>query len=810
MKSISWLDFKLGLRMLIKYPWLTIAGGLGMAVAIAIGAAFFGIISAMTDPSVPLDEGDRIVSIQMWENSDSRRPSLHDFAAWHGRLETVPELGAARNVSRNVIGPNGQAELTRVAEMTASSFRITREKPLLGRYFTEDDERATSPPVVVLSYDLWRTHFPGDSALAGETLQLGNTKHQVIGVMPKGFAFPVNHRLWVPLRLNPADYEPGKAPAVNVFGRLANNVSIEQSSAELARAGQRMAAQSPATHKDVTPRVWPYTYPFFEVDDAGATWYFHLFKVSISMLLVLICANVAVLVYARTVTRMGEMAVRNALGASRGRIIAQLFVEGLVLAMIAAVMGVLIARWALRQIAVSVEQTMGPLPFWMRPELNIGTLLYVVGLAALAAVIIGALPAMKVSGRRVEKQLRQLSGGTGMKLGRTWSILIIAQVGFAVALLPGTLYNTWQFAQLGFSGPGFAAQDYLRALLTMERETPTSSEAVAYEREFARRFHESQSSLMSGLQNEPRVAIATFSLSNPGEESTAMVEVEGVPVPNDSVNYSLGEGTRRGYGVRPNRVAINFFDAFEIPMLAGRPFQETERDSANTSVIVNQAFVREILGKRNAIGRKVRFVGRGGDSEADDAPVGRWFEIVGVVGDFPPNDVNTDGFSARIYLPPSSKQWYTTLLLRMNDRAPTAFAARLKQLSAAADPSLQLREIKTLAEEMTEEQRVMRLIALALLLTTVSVLLLTAGGIYALMSVAVTQRRREIGVRAALGADPRRILSSIFSRATRQLVIGGAVGLAVAVVLDRLMWGELMRGHGAIILPVVAAVMLTV
>jgi hypothetical protein len=224
-----------------------------------------------------------------------------------------------------------------------------------------------------------------------------------------------------------------------------------------------------------------------------------------------------------------------------------------------------------------------------------------------------------------------------MQLGRTWSILIIAQVGFAVALLPGTLYNAWQFAQLGFGGTGFAADSYVRALLTMEREIPASSESDAYEREFARNFQQRQAKLMAALQNDPRVALATSATANPGEESTAMVEVEGIAAPRDSVDYSLAEGTRLGYGVRTNQVEFNFFDVFSIPLLNGRRFQPADRDSAAAVIIVNRAFVSEILGNRNAVGRRMRFVGRGGDAEAEDAPIGRWLEIVGVVGDFPPN-----------------------------------------------------------------------------------------------------------------------------------------------------------------------------
>jgi hypothetical protein len=397
-----------------------------------------------------------------------------------------------------------------------------------------------------------------------------------------------------------------------------------------------------------------------------------------------------------------------------------------------------------------------------------------------------------------------------MLLGKTWNLLIVAQVAFAVALLPGTLVGAWQFARFGLVAPRFEAEDYVTATLTMERETPTSAEAESYNRAFARRYGVQRDQLVERLRGEPAVVAATFATSNPREESTAMIEAEGIPLPQDSVDYTLAEGTRRGYSVRSNRVDLGFFDAFEIPIVAGRAFHPSDRDSAATAAIVNRAFIQNILRNQDALGRRFRFVGRGGDSAPEDAPIGPWFEIVGVVDNFLSNDLDAGGFSSRVYLPARQEQFYSTLFVRVRGDAATTFAGRLRQLSAAVDPTLQLREIKTLAEKMGEEQRMMRLGALALVLTTLSVVLLSAAGIYALMSVAVTQRRREIGVRAALGAQPRRILSSIFSRATRQLAIGIVVGLLGAVALDRLTRGELMRGEAAVVLPTVSLLMLTV
>lgn len=349
-RGLAWLagmslDLKLGLRMLVKYPGLTVVGVLGMAVAVAIGAVSFAVIYAIIDPALPLDEGDRVVAIQNIDtrrSDDGYRTHLHDLATWREALRAVEFIGAYHTVDRNLITPGGRPEPVRIAEMTASGFRVARVPPLMGRYFNEEDERPGAPPIVVIGYSVWQNHFLGQPDVVGRTLQLGATPHTVIGVMPEGFAFPVNNRIWTPLRLDPADFEPGQAPPIDVFGRLAPTATLGDAQAQLTTIGQRLATAHPETHEYIRPRVLPYPRAF--VDSPDLVWVFHLGQLLVTMLLVVIGTNVAVLVYARTATRIGEIAVRSALGASRSRIVAQLFTEALVLSAAAAMVG-LVAGW---------------------------------------------------------------------------------------------------------------------------------------------------------------------------------------------------------------------------------------------------------------------------------------------------------------------------------------------------------------------------------------------------------------------------------------------------------------------------------
>ena len=801
----SWLDVKLGFRMLVKYPGLTLVGGLGMAVAVAIGAGFFAIMTGIFS-GLPLDEGERVVAIETWDTevNDQERRVLHDFVTWRDEMESVQNLGAFRDIQRNLVPPDGPAEEVAVAEMTAAGFRVARVPPLLGRPLIEEDEREGAPPVVVIGHDVWRTRFASDPAVVGRSVRFGNTLHRVVGVMPDGFAFPVNHRFWVPLRADPADYERRQGPGITVFGRLAPGATLDRAQAELMTIGLRAAAAFPETHERLRRRIIPYTDAFNASDEI---WLFRLVQLLITMLLVVICVNVAILVYARTATRQGEIAVRSALGASRGRIVGQLFVEALVLSIGAAAVGLVVAGVTLGQAEFFIGWDPGGAPFWMHFGLSTGTVVYVLVLTATAGVIVGVVPAVKATGRGVRTSLQRLAvGSSGMQLGRTWTVLIVAQIAFAVAVLPTALFYAGEFIQYGTAEPGFAVEEFLTARLAMDREIPPSAEAETYTREFRARFAARQAELARRLEAEPGVSDVIMMLGVPGEEPTVWIEVDGVPTPAEP-DPKVRSG-RAGHRVGIGRVAVDFFDAFHVPILAGRRFQPGDLDAAASAVVVNQSFVERVLGGGNALGRRVRYVGRGGDADPEDVELLRWYQIVGVVGDFP-NPVDPDVARARLYHPVTPGAAYPVrVALRVGGRAPGTFAWRLREITTALDPTLRLHEIRPLDEVIREEQKALRSGALGLALVTLSVLLLSAAGIYALMSFTVAQRRREIGIRSALGADPHRLLGNVFSRALRQLVIGVVVGAVAAPVM--LTVDDPMDGKKAVVLLAVSALMIVV
>lgn len=802
--GMSWLDFKLALRMLVRYPGLTLVGGLGMAIAIAVGASSFAFIYASLHPTLPLPEGERVVGLETWDarvNNQEER-ILHDFVTWRNELKSVQDIGAFRAIARNLIAPDGQTELVSVAEMTASGFRVARVPHLLGRPLVDDDERKGTVPVAVIGYDVWKTHFASNPSVIGQTVRLGATVHTVVGVMPEGFGFPVNHRVWVPLQADPSDYERRQGPPITVFGRLAQGVTIETARAELTTIGQRTAAAFPKTHERLRPRVVLYTELWF---DDGPRRELHFMQLLISMLVVVVGVNVATLVYARTATRQGEIAVRTALGASRRRIVAHLFVEALVLSTAAAVAGLGIAKFALRQADVAAKQfgaMLGGLPFWMNFDLSSGTVIYVMGMAVLGAVIVGVLPAIKATGSRMRSRLGQLGGATGMQMGKTWTALIVVQVAFAVAVLPGAVYMTSQSIGLAGSGPGFPAEEYLTAQLQMDSEIPSRVNVEAYSREFDSRYADRLAALVGRVEAEPGVADVTTMSSAPGTEPSVTIEIESATGP---------AGSGSGHTAAFLQVGSDFFDAFDVPVLTGRPFGAADVNGA--AVIVNKGFAQQLLGG-NALGHRMRYTQgyrSGGQMRiAQGIELGRWYEIVGVVGDVPANPIVPGQTQAKLYHPLPPGNINVRLAVRMRAGTPASFMQRLREITSSLDPALRLTQVLPLEDVYGQEQMGLHWGALGFSIVTGSVLLLSAAGIYALMSFAVTRRRKEIGIRVALGADPNRILRSVFSRAIGQLAIGIAVGVAAAALLDGAMNGELMGGQGAVVLPVVSVIMMAV
>jgi predicted permease len=756
--------------MLIRHPALSAIAVFGITFAIALAATMFTIIGEQLNPSdLPLPQGERIVALQKWNVARKQLEPIQaqELVTWRAHLPALRHIGAFRTVTKNLIVPSASPAPIDIAEMSAAGFEVAGISPLIGRVIRAEDEPAGADPVVVIGYSEWRSRFGADPAVLNTSVQLGGTHHTVVGVMPEGFAFPINHSYWIPLHVDPSRDPPAGGPALSVFARLADQATLQSAQAQLTVFGERAPATSPNPNLDVRPRVVGYTHQFPEMDDPDNKLGLQLVRFFVAILLIVISINIAVLVYARTAARQAEIAVRTALGASRGRIVAQLFGEGLVLAGLGAVAGVSIAAVALVQVREALSEGQ-PLPFWISFDLSAHTMMYMVGLTVAAAAVIGALPAWKATGLGVQSRLQSLTagGGGGMHLGRIWTGLILLQVAFAVALLPMVLVRMSELARDATGQFAFTADQFLVAQLSIEQGTEGQSDSANTERRLAKRYREMEQRI-AGIGT---VRASTFSSFAPGFEASTIVRSE---IGTNDAN------------VHVNRVAANFFDTYGVPILTGRDFVSADAAPGSRAVIVNRSFAQLASNGATVLGSRIRLADGGTGPQTITGLSDDWHEIVGIIENFP---VSTSGPVIYRAITPEATQ-VLTLSLHLRAGDTESWGARLPHLAADLDPALQVTNVNRMGDLLGQQQRTVRLITGVFAAMTLSVLLLSAAGIYAMTSFSVSQRRREIGIRLALGASGRKILCTMFSRVGAQLLAGAGLGAAVAVLINRAISG---------------------
>ena len=771
MTAVSWLDWKLGARLLLKYPALTIIGGLSLAGAIAIGAVGIELADELLYKRLPFDAGGRVVRLETQDTAASRVElrMLHDFAIWRRSLKTVVELGAARVSERNVLTGEGRVESLRVAEITASAFPLTRVAPLLGRPLQPTDEMPGAEPVVVLGYDVWQRQFLHDPKIIGRVVTVGRTARTVVGVMPPRFGFPRNQQVWVPLPAQ--DAAPREGPAVQVFGRLADGASWQDAASELDVVSARFAADEPTTHAQLRTRVRA-----FAGRTPGDPLRLEDLAVHAIVLLLLgaVSANVATLIFARTAMRESEILVRHALGASRARVIAQIVTEGLVLALAAAVLGLVVAQTTVRHAWTRARQIIGDaLPFWVDLTLEPATVAYALLLALVAAALIGLLPALKATGASIQRGLQGITstGGT-MKFGGIWSFIVGAQVACTLLFVPAAvgIYTTSQRQNQSTWAP-FPKERYLTFRLKMDNEALAGERGVPEDAQIAARRALAYEEFAGRLREEAGVTHVTHGdrLPTMSPEWVAVeMEQDGAPPARLHGNY---EG-----GFAMAAVGAGYHEAFGAKIVAGRGLHTADAGALNGPVVVNEAFMR-VVG-RNPVGARVRTLQRGSERE-----LGPWHEIVGVVTDLGMLFPADWGGAAYIYRAASAAELDPVVVaVRVaGDAAP--LAPRIAALAWQVDAGLHLRDIVTLDDIVAQEQ--MRMMGGSLVFGSVLLVALVfcAAGLYALMAVAVARRTREIGIRIALGANPRRVLRTVFARAGRQLGGGIIAGNSLILLL---------------------------
>ncbi|HEX5108666.1 MAG TPA: FtsX-like permease family protein [Vicinamibacterales bacterium] len=767
-------DFKLGFRMLLKYPGLTLAGGLALAIAIGVGAGWYQVWGNILSPTIPLPEGDRLVLVQT-RNTLTNQPELrvaHDFLGWRRDLQTIEELGGYRTGISSLIVGTAPPMAIRSAEMTPGAFRTARVAPALGRGLQDADAMPGAPAVVVLGYDLWQRSLSGRPDVVGLIAMLSGTPATVIGVMPEGFAYPYNQQAWAPLQLR-ASYGPLQGAPLSIIGRLAPGVTREEADAELRVLGERAASAFPDTHAQLRSRVMP-----LSGDDINRSALLTTRNMPVLLVLLVACMNVGTLIYARTATREGEIAVRSALGASRARIVGQLFVEALLLALVSAAIGLLTADRAIRFGLDLVSDRFNAAPFWSIRGLVFTTILYACGLAVAGAAMLSLLPALRATRTHLQSHLANLgAGGATLRFGRVWTGMMIAQVALAAIGIPVALTAADAVARTVSIRNEFPSTDFVTAGIDLYRSTDEAIDAPAFQGRRAQVYAELERRLMQA----PETVAVTFATYVPGASP------EGLAQP---VDIEPTEGAPAfGATVSAPAVGPRFFETIGRPIVAGRDFQEGDRTGRARTVVVNEAFARLFqrnTGQGSPIGARVRRRARASGQETAPEP---WYQIVGVARDIGLDPYNDDyGEAPYVYhtaSPTTSAPLMTLIRVRGN---AGGLAARLPVIAAAVDPGLSVPQALPLNDIVRLRDMTGVVLVGSLGGVTLLVLAMSAMGIFSLMSVSVSRRTREIGLRTALGANPRQVVVSVLSRAAILMASGGAGGGAL------LLWIVSLRG----------------
>lgn len=781
------MDLKLGGRMLVKYPGLTVVGGLAMAFAIWVGVIIFQVVGLFVHPTLPLPQGARLVELRVIDvaANDEEEQILHDFLEWRQSLRSLTDVGAWRGSSRNLIVSAGSdAPPVDVAEMSVAGFRVADAEPLMGRVLVEADERPAAPLVAVIGYDVWRTRFGSDPHVLGRTVQLGNEDATVVGIMREGFEFPVAHDVWLPLKTAVLDHQPRSGPPVTVFALLAPGESIETAQAEMTTAGRRAAAESPATHQHLEPRVRPYAMMASPAGDPGGALILYSVYVFMAALVILICGNVGLLLFARAASREADLAVRAALGASRGRIVAQMFAEALVLGSVAAIVGVTAAGVALRTWGVTfLESNLGRLPFWFDLSLSPHTLAVAIVLTVAAAAVAGIMPALKIT-RGMGYRLKQTTPGSGgLQFGGVWTVVIVAQVA-ATVMFPALVY--WEQSQLrrveDFD-PGFAAEHYLAVQIERDDPIDAGSDPDAATRERNARLAATLDELRRRVAAQPGVNGVTFTEDLPATHH---------PSKTIDMSYDLSDAAsaKSEAPFRQASVAAvhpSYFEALDTPILAGRGFTTADAVAGARVAIVDQGFVDQVLQGRNAVGQQVRFrypgpaPRRWGPGNPDDPPgAGDWYEVIGVVRELGVGSPMQPGRAAGFYLPVTPDRFdQVHMMVHVRGGDPMTLAPQLRAVARAIDPSLRLVNVHRVNEVNNDIRWVMGMWQRITVVLSGVALILSLAGIYAVLSFTVARRTREIGVRVALGASRRRVVAATFRRPLLQVTGGIVVGTAI-------------------------------
>ncbi len=746
-------DLRLAVRSFGRRPAFTALALATIALGIGANTAIFTVVDAVLLSPLPYPEPDRLALV--WEQDNERGwdrvpASAEDFLAWRAETRAFQALAAGRGQSYALTDGDGPPEQVPGMAVSADFFDVFGVRPARGRPFGPASNVQGAPPVVVLSHGLWERRYGADPDLVGRTIRIGGEPVEVAGVMPEGFQFPSQAQLWTPLVFSQAQLDDRNWHFLTLVGRLSDDVSVEGARAEIRTLAARQAEEWPESNAGWGADVRP-LHAEMTQSVSGMLW---VLLGAVGFVLLIACANVANLLLVRAAGRTREMSLRAALGAGKVRLVRQLLTESVVLAGAGAVLGVLLAGWALDALLA-----LGPLTVPGGGTIEID--LPVLGLTALAAlvtgVVFGAAPAVAVWRSDLQTSLRE-GGRSRTAAGghRLRSLLVVSELALALVLVTGAGLMLQTVQRLLAVDVGVAVENRLVTQFAL----PAASYPGLEEQT---RFYDALLESVEALPGAEAAALNPW--VPPAGGPQIHVRLEGV---HDAWTMDLPV-------VRLRPVSAGYFETMEIPLIRGRTLTDDDRLGAPRVVVVDQAFVDVHFPGEDAIGRRLLTL--------DDEPR----EIVGVVADVA-NAGLGNGSQPSVYLPLRQSTFgagQTLIVKTAGD--PAALVSAVRQAVSDLDPDLPLTGIGTLEDRVAAAVAQPRFNALLLGLFAVLALVLAAVGIYGVMAFTVSERTAEIGVRMALGASAASVRGMVVRRAVVLAGAGVVLGVLASIALTRLM-----------------------
>jgi predicted permease len=751
-------DLRLGIRTLVKSPGLSIVSVIALMFGIGLTTMMFSIIYGAMLRGLPYPDGDKILIV--WrsnaaENIERQSLPIQDFVDYRAQQTSFERFGAYTGGTMNVSGTD-RAERYAGTWMTAGVFAMTGVQPILGRDFLESETAPGGAKVAILGHAMWQERFGGAANAVGATMRVNGEPVEIIGVMPPEFDFPDGGQLWLPLQTDPLASVRGEGQFVQTIAKLKPGVSIDQANAELVAIASRIAADHPETNKDYTSYATGYVDAFIGNEPRQLLW---TMLGAVFFVLLIACSNVANLLLDRAAHRSKEVGVRTALGATRAQVVRIFLSEAFVLAAIGTVLGIILAKVGIDAFTRAIVSS-NP-PSFIQIDLFPPVLLFAVGVSLLATLLAGLIPAIQSSRADISEVLKDESrGASSLRIGKLSKVLVVFEIALSCGLLVAAGLMVKSVTKAQTRDTGFTQSDVFTARVGFPVVYTDTVAQLQFFQQLAGRVAEI-----------PGIEASAIASGLPG----AQQGLNGNRVAIDGATYERDQDLPE---TRSVSVTPGFFATLQIPLRQGRLFTEGDREGALPVAIVNERFVRQHLEGKDPIGRRVRL----GGLESTQP----WLTIVGVIPDLFAGDPE-DPRPPIVVRPFAQARTAFAYVAARTAGDPMTLAQSVREAVASLNPDLPIYWPMTLKQAIAEPLWFVRVFGTMFMIFGFVALFLASIGLYAVMSFAVSRRTREVGIRMALGATPRRVVRLIFNHGAWQLGIGLGLGLLLAAGISRLL-----------------------